>query len=592
MNKTININLGGSFFHIDESAYFNLKKYLESVKASLSDDPKGQDEILADIEARIGELLSEKIKDVRQVVNENDINEIIEIMGKPEDYSVDEDVFMDYNTTYRNKKTKKLYRDADDKFLGGVSSGIAHYFNVDVIWVRLAWLIAAFGFGFGFIVYPILWILLPQANTTAEKLEMMGEAVNISNIEKKIKEELNEAGERIKAGLSDASEKVKNADYQKYGHKAKSGAQEFVDVIGNIFATIFMVIGKLIGVLLIIVSVSLLIALVVGLFTLGSIDFVHDGWVLDHSLFFNNSGLPIWLISILSFLLLGIPVFWLFLLGLRILSSRAKTLGKTGNLSLLGIWLVALVTSIFFGTKQVMQTAFDGVVNENKELYVSTADTLAIKFVDHEKLGNSELRRSWGYDVVTDYNNEDRVYSTNIRFDIHRADGETAYLKIRKKSKGSSREAAREFAEMIDYGLMIDSTKIELNGYFLTDLSNKFKEQKLYIDLYLPENQAIYLDKSSESYLYDVDNFYDIYDKDMARHYFIMHQEGLKCTDCDLEWSNEEKGDTPNTVRPESFNMKIDDDGVHIDIVDDTEGKATVKIDKNGIKIEGEKDSI
>ena len=107
MNKTININLGGSFFHIDESAYFNLKKYLESVKASLSDDPKGQDEILADIEARIGELLSEKIKDVRQVVNENDINEIIEIMGKPEDYSVDEEVFMDYNTTYRNKKTKK-----------------------------------------------------------------------------------------------------------------------------------------------------------------------------------------------------------------------------------------------------------------------------------------------------------------------------------------------------------------------------------------------------------------------------------------------------------------------------------------------------
>jgi hypothetical protein len=145
---------------------------------------------------------------------------------------------------------------------------------------------------------------------------------------------------------------------------------------------------------------------------------------------------------------------------------------------------------------------------------------------------------------------------------------------------------------MIDYGLMIDSTTIELNGYFLTDLSNKFKEQKLYIDLYLPENQVIYLDKSTESYLYDVDNFYDIYDKDMARHHFIMHQEGLKCTDCDLDWSSEENGDNKNTVRPESFNMKIDDDGVHIDIVDETEGKATVKIDKNGIKIEGEKDSI
>ena len=105
-------------------------------------------------------------------------------MGKPEDYMVDDEIFND--DTYRTqdrRKTKKLYRDADDKFLGGVSSGIAHYFNVDVIWIRIAWLIAAFGFGFGFIVYPILWILLPQANTTAEKLEMEGEEVNISNIE-------------------------------------------------------------------------------------------------------------------------------------------------------------------------------------------------------------------------------------------------------------------------------------------------------------------------------------------------------------------------------------------------------------------------
>lgn len=83
MNKTININLGGIFFHIDESAYLKLKRYLDAVRVSLSDDPKGQEEIMTDIEARIGELLSQKIKDARQVINENDINEIVEIMGKP-----------------------------------------------------------------------------------------------------------------------------------------------------------------------------------------------------------------------------------------------------------------------------------------------------------------------------------------------------------------------------------------------------------------------------------------------------------------------------------------------------------------------------
>jgi len=95
MNKTININLGGIFFHIDEIAYQKLKRYLDAVRRSLSDDPKGRDEIITDIESRIGELLSDKVKDVRQVVNEQDIDEVIEVMGKPEDYMVDDEIFSD-----------------------------------------------------------------------------------------------------------------------------------------------------------------------------------------------------------------------------------------------------------------------------------------------------------------------------------------------------------------------------------------------------------------------------------------------------------------------------------------------------------------
>ena len=590
MNKTININLGGVFFHIDEVAYLKLKRYLDAVRVSLSEDPKGQEEILADIEARIGELLSEKVKDVRQVVNENDINEIIEVMGKPEDYTFEEEAFSENRSTYSSKSSKKLYRDGDDKFLGGVSSGMAHYFNIDVIWVRLAWLIAAFGFGFGFIVYPILWILLPQANTTAEKLEMMGEPVNISNIEKKIKEELNEASERIKSGFHDASEKVKNADYQKYGNKAKSGMQEFIDVIGKILSTIFMIIGKFIGVILLIISLAILVALLISLFTFGSIDFLHEGWFFQNAMFYNNSGLPIWLVSVLVFLLIGIPVFFLFLLGLRILSSSAKTLGKTGRLSLLGIWLVALVISIFFGTKQVMQTAFEGNVTENQEFYTIPTDTLEIKFVDYEKYDSDGIvERSWGYNIINDANNEEKVVSSNISFDIHYTDDNKAFLKIRKKSKGNSRENARELANQIDYAYhRLDSARIELNSYFLTEVSNKFKEQRLYVDLYLPENQIIYLDKSTETFLEDVSNYQDIYDRDMAKHHFMMTNEGLKCMDCDFEWNSDENGKDD----PESFNLKIDKNGVKIEVVDEIQGKARVNIDENGIIIEGVKDSV
>ena len=104
MNKTININLGGIFFHIDELAYQKLKLYLDAIRRSLSDDPQGRDEILNDIELRIGELLSERIKNERQVINEADIDEITKIMGKPEDYLADEELFV-VETIYSQKSS-------------------------------------------------------------------------------------------------------------------------------------------------------------------------------------------------------------------------------------------------------------------------------------------------------------------------------------------------------------------------------------------------------------------------------------------------------------------------------------------------------
>lgn len=586
MNKTININLGGSFFHIDEIAYQKLKRYLDAVRRSLSDDPKGRDEIIADIESRIGELLSEKIKDVRQVISENDINEVIEIMGKPEDYIVDEDVFSDNYTEYQERKSKKLYRDGDDKFLGGVSSGMAHYFNIDVIWIRIAWLIAAFGFGFGFLVYIVLWILLPEANTTAEKLEMMGEPVNISNIEKKIKEELEGAAEKIKVGINDVSDKVKKADYQKYGNKAKSGMQDFLDTLGNIFTSLFKVIGKFIGILLIIISAITILSLLISLFTVGSLDFIHEGWFFQNVNFYNNSGLPIWVVSILIFLLIGIPFFFLFLLGMRILSNDSKTIGKTAKLSLLGIWLVVLLSTTFFSSRILMQKAFHSSVTEKQDLIFANSDTLNIKLIDNEKISNyGDLKYRWESSIVLDEDNAERMYSNHIRLNIFPTDNEQAFLKIKKRSKGKSQMAARENASSIEYEYIVVDKDILLNGYFLSDIENNFKEQTMMIDLYIPENQVIYLDRSTRSFLSNVDNIQDIYDKDMAKHFFKMTEEGLSCLDCDEFQRNE-------ITEPESFNMKINEDGVQIEIIDKNNEKAKVKIDESGIKVNSINDSI
>ena len=593
MNKTININLGGIFFHIDEIAYQKLKNYLDSIRRSLSDDPKGRDEIITDIESRIGELLSEKVKDVRQVINEKDIDEVVEIMGKPEDYMVDDEIFNDdLGSPFSSKKSRKLYRDGEDKFLGGVSSGMAHYFNVDVIWIRLAWLVAAFGFGFGFIVYPILWILLPQANSTAEKLEMEGEDVNISNIEKKIRDEISGASARVRNGIEEVSDKVKNADYEKYRKKAKSGSQDLVETLGKIFTTIFIIIGKFIGVLLIIISVATLMGLLVSLFAVGSLDFLHEGWFYQNSLFFNNSGLPIWVVSILVFILVGIPFFFLFILGLRILSNNTKTIGKVASLSLLGIWLVALLFAIFFGTKQFMESAFDGTVTNKQEINLIEKDTLNIKLVDDDKISNSMvLRREYGYKVVVDEDDDNRIYSNNIRLNIHPSDNDRIIVKTRKKSDGKSKEDARDNAREISHGFELGNNNLLIDGYFLSEVKNKFRAQKIYLDIYIPVGQIIYLDKSARSFLYDVDNMQDIYDRDMAKHYYKMTEEGLSCLDCDSK-DEETEDEIMKESKAESFNMKIDKKGVHIEIVDDKNKKAKVKIDENGVLIEKSSDSI
>ena len=191
MNKTININLAGTFFHIDEDAFQKLQGYLEAIKNSLTNS-QGQTEILADIEARIAELFGEQVIHDRQVVSLKDVEEIINIMGQPEDYIVDEEIFDDEPTSNSNNTNKsysrKLFRDTGNAYIGGVSSGLAYYFGVDSLWIRILWVFLFFGFGTGILLYILLWILMPAAKTTVDKLAVSGKPINISNMDKKVKE--------------------------------------------------------------------------------------------------------------------------------------------------------------------------------------------------------------------------------------------------------------------------------------------------------------------------------------------------------------------------------------------------------------------
>ena len=545
MNKTININLGGFFFHIDEIAYQKLRRYLESISKSLSEDSQGKNEIIADIEARISELLSEKITDTRQVVSESDIEDIIVIMGQPEDYTDAEESYSDANYSYsRNKETgKKLFRDGNDKFLGGVASGIAHYFNIDTIWVRLLFLIITVaGIGAGILVYIALWILLPEAKTTAEKLQMEGEAVNIDNIEKKIREEFTNVSESVKNAANNASEKIKDGanDFsEKMGQtfsaktNKNNGLQDFLNTLGKIAMVFFKFLGKFIGVLFVVLGAGVILSLIIGGFSVGSFEFLNiDGDFISYPDFFFDATLPQWLLTISLFTLIGIPFIVLLVLGLRMLSSNIKQFTKITSITLLVVWFIALLIIVFTGVEFGATHANYGNSIEKNQLNISKKDTLVIKMKNNDALYYQDnlKRSSRKYEVAVD--GKLMLYTNDIGLDVKKSNTGTAYIIIQKESYGRSRIKASKNSEKIQYNFTIINNEIVLDAFFLSDLKNVFKDEEVDITIFIPAATTIYFNNSVKHFLSNVKNEANIYDKDMVNHHFKMTNTVLKCTDC------------------------------------------------------------
>ena len=546
MNKTININLGGFFFHIDEVAYDKLKRYLESISKSLSDDPQGKNEIIADIEARISELLSEKITDTRQVVNEADIDNIISIMGQPEDYAETEEMYNTSSQSYQRNNTslKKLFRDGDDKFLGGVASGIGHYFNVDTIWIRLLFILFAFS-GTTILIYIILWILLPEAKTTAEKLQMEGEPVNIDNIEKKIRKEFNKVSENVRSVANQASEKFKDGAYELtdkmnktfYGKtKKNNGLQDFINTLVNIILVLFKVIGKFIGAILVFVAAAVILSLIIGGFSVGSLEWLNvDQEFLHYPPFFYDAFLPKWLLTLAIFLLVGIPFLLLFILGLRILSSSVQKLSKATSLTLLGIWIIALLAIIFTGLEFGTSHAKYGQSVQQSDLGLKETDTITVTmFNDNTLFFKHNLKRNSDKKEII-VNGVSKAYSNDVRLNVKKSTTTKAYLIVEKESKGKNSKNAKINAEKIEYKFKISNKTIILDAYFLSDFKNFWKNEDVKITLYLPKNTTVYFDDSVKYFLNNVENTADIYDTEMVNHYFLMTDTTLHCTDCITE---------------------------------------------------------
>ena len=205
MKTTITINLGGKVFHIDDDAYEMLHTYLIAVEKQFKSEDERK-EIMLDIEARLSELFTETLGQKRDVIMKDDVSKVISIMGEPEDFADDETKKESAGSTGRESKrkrmnyktAKKLFRDPDNRILGGVCGGLGAYFNIDPIVFRIIFILIAFGMGSGLIIYIILWIAIPEATTTAQRLEMRGEPITIENIKKAVRDEFENVKRNMK----------------------------------------------------------------------------------------------------------------------------------------------------------------------------------------------------------------------------------------------------------------------------------------------------------------------------------------------------------------------------------------------------------
>lgn len=571
MNKTVTINLGGIVFHIDEDAYQKLSRYFDAIKRSLNNS-SGQDEIIKDIEMRISELLSEKLVSDKHVIGLKEIDEVIAVMGQPEDYIIEDDS-KNESAYQAYKKSKKLYRDKDKGMIGGVAAGLSHYLGIDVVWIRVLLLLFFFGFGTGILAYIILWIATPEAITTTEKLEMTGEPVTISSIEKKVREE-----------FDSVSEKFKNVDYDKYGNQMKTGAERFGNTLSEIITTIFKVFAKFLGVILIISGFTVLFFLFVGIFTLGTGFFIEFPWQE-----FVNAGnftdYPIWAFGLLMFFAVGVPFFFMTLLGFRLLSPNMKSIGSIAKYTLLALWIIAIAILISIGIQQASEVAYEGKTVQKETLNLTPTDTLEIKFRYNEYY-TKDIDDNDNFRFVQDAGNNQLIYSNNISFEILKTDEKLAFIQIERTARGKSFQEAKKRAEKIQFGYKLEGNQLILDNYLLSSVAEKFRDQEVIIYIYLPEATVFKVDESAQHYDESDNDFFNLHYSD-DNYIYKVNNSQVKCLNCP-EDENEYNDVDMNITEDISDNDTVVTTTVKVNgevVTVKQSSKKGLKVNENGIII-------
>lgn len=483
MNKIFNVNLGGLPFSIDDDAFEVLNQYLRTLRQhfSQSDDC---DEIMGDIESRLAELFTTALGSRGQIIVLRDVQNAIATMGTPEDFGIEttekQSNTHKKTTTTEGGEKRRLFRDPDEKALGGVCGGLAAYFGLrDAIWLRLAFLVTVSFGGMGVFIYAILWLVIPEAKTSADRLAMRGEPANVENIARTIEEGATQLGNRFSE--FDKSGKIANA-LQSFGN--------FLNAVIKGFARVFQKMSFILLLIFLIALLGVWVSCTVGLYMVSPF----------FSYLMPEQWWQSWLFSFNVFVFFLVPTVSIVIFLIRVLLQKRMSL-KTAwivDLSMWIFWFVNISSAAILAAN--FSTQFNHNASEVEMLSytpsVSPMDTLNIVRLEHP---NGQLKINLG-DI---YVSKEYLLCSDVSLKLVPATSKEWSAEIRKYAEGSTPAEAKTLVSSIKY---IPNFNKDTFSYWETlevPAGTKWRGQRIELVVKVPIGKKVKLGDLTHSVRYE-----------------------------------------------------------------------------------------
>jgi len=501
MKKNFSVNIGGRIFNIDDDAYECLNNYLARLRNFFAAE-QGYQEIIADIEMRIAELLDMQKEPGLLIITLKNIEDVIASMGEPDQFSDSE---TEKPKSIPGIKTRgKLYRDRDNRQIGGVAAGIAAWFGIDPVWVRLIFAALTLFYAIGIIVYVVLWLILPVAQTTSEKLEMQRQSININTL----RNELATAGTRIqKTGSSIL-------------HSIGSFIRFVTEVVARVFTFLFHLLGRLAGLALLL----LVIAVFVGISAASLVreqmnigNFQLDTITQLHALQWLIPGPDVrWLAYIALFMFLISITGLLIYTGLRLLLKWPPL-----RWQIIIVFVLLLVAGIITSVGAIFQYAR----SSEKPASATYRQSIPMKAKHiHIASGPNDFHQYF-MPLAGDTVPGNKSYALGeIGLSVRPVPADSLFITRIQSASAWQESQAAEYAKQILHSYTALDTLLTLNPYFMFPMGTGMRYQKLDIIIGIPVKTEVIID---EQLLWRI-NGSDFVDNEREEGKYIMTTSGLK----------------------------------------------------------------